>query len=65
MHATILCATDWSVLLSILLPGGIGNRENRTAFAFATLTAIADTIVVLVICKFGLHPDFFCVPPFG
>ena len=40
-------ATDWSVLLSIVWLGNIGNWENRTAFAFATLTAIAEAIFLL------------------
>jgi hypothetical protein len=41
-HSTPQCpgATDWS--LCIVWLGGIGNWENRTAFAFATLTAIAE-----------------------
>jgi hypothetical protein len=44
-HATM--STDWSVLLSIVWLGDIGNWENRTAFAFATLTAIAEPIFLL------------------
>ena len=35
-HAT-MSRRDWSVLLSIVWLGDIGNWENRTAFAFATL----------------------------
>ena len=45
--------------------GGITNLEYEIAFAIATLRAIADTTVVLVICKLRLGPDFACAPPFG
>jgi hypothetical protein len=51
----LLEAGNWRHILGttwpIVWPEHITHSENRISFAFATLTAIADTIVVLVIAS--------------